>query len=84
MTLDAIFDQYPDQAFLKADGYDDCVLGVAGGFDPPKLIYSVSKILDAIMAEGCDYSEAREHFDYNIGGGYVGEQTPIWCEDEAR
>ena len=22
-----------------------------------------------------------EHFDYNVRGSYVGEKTPIWCDD---
>jgi len=22
-----------------------------------------------------------EHFEFNIRGSYVGEQTPIWCDD---
>jgi len=25
--------------------------------------------------------DAMEHFSYNVEGGYVGEQTPIWCQD---
>jgi hypothetical protein len=28
-----------------------------------------------------DESDAIEHFYYNIEGGYVGEKTPIWCDD---
>jgi hypothetical protein len=27
---------------------------------------------------------ARKFFDYNIAGGYVGEKTPVWCEDNMR
>jgi hypothetical protein len=25
--------------------------------------------------------EAIEYFEYNVSGSYVGEKTPIWCED---
>jgi len=26
--------------------------------------------------------DAYEHFEFNVKGSYVGEQTPIWCEDD--
>jgi hypothetical protein len=25
--------------------------------------------------------EAIEYFDFNVRGAYVGDKTPIWCED---
>jgi hypothetical protein len=25
--------------------------------------------------------DALEHFYYNVSGSYMGEQTPIWCDD---
>jgi hypothetical protein len=28
-----------------------------------------------------DLEDALEHFEFNIRGSYVGEQTPIWCDD---
>lgn len=31
-----------------------------------------------------DYAEAMEHFDYNIAGAYVGEQTPIFMHKIER
>lgn len=87
----AILDQYPDETFLFADGFDAAILGVSGGFDELRVVYSVSKILEILVAEYGDepedpdhdrYTMAREHFDFNVGGGYVGPQTPIWVEDE--
>ena len=84
----ALADMYEEE-LLQADGYDAAILGVSMG-DPPRLIYSVSKILEILMAgddgpdeEGDDpSSRAREYADYNILGAYVGERTPIYCEDE--
>ena len=26
--------------------------------------------------------EASEYFFYNVAGAYVGEKTPIWCQDD--
>ena len=28
-----------------------------------------------------DEDDAYEYFYYNISGAYVGELTPIWCDD---
>lgn len=29
-----------------------------------------------------NHEEALEYFDFNVDGAYVGEQTPIFVEDE--
>jgi hypothetical protein len=34
-----------------------------------------------LVSEGLTLEEAFEHFSFNIEGSYVGEQTPIWCDD---
>jgi hypothetical protein len=46
-----------------------------------KLIYSVRKCLDIFVSKGMTEEDAIEYFDYNVSGAYMGEQTPIWCED---
>ena len=78
MKLDSILENYPDETFLKADGFDEAVIG----FDEHslRLIYSMSKCLDILMKDMSD-EDALEHFYYNVSGAYVGEQTPIWCND---
>jgi hypothetical protein len=25
--------------------------------------------------------DAIEYFEYNVSGAYMGEKTPIWCDD---
>jgi len=79
--LEQIMDRYPDQTFLKADGFDDAVIGVHAAMEEPRLVYSVTKCLE-ILSEDMSATEAREHFDFNVAGAYMGEQTPIWCEDD--
>ena len=79
--LEQIVEKYSDEDILKADGFDDAVIGVCEDFNsPPRLVYSVSKCLDILMEE-MDEMEAMEYFDYNVSGAYVGEKTPIWCWD---
>jgi hypothetical protein len=78
--LEVLLDLYPDDTFLIADGFDDAVIGV--DYASPRLIYSCKKCLEILIeVEGMDPEDAIEHFQYNVAGGYVGEQTPIWCED---
>jgi hypothetical protein len=76
--LESILEQYEDEQFLKADGFDDAIIGV----DEPtmRLIYSVSKCIQ-ILCRDMDEEDAMEHFDFNVRGSYVGEKTPIWCQD---
>jgi len=71
---------YPDEEFLKADGFDDAITGVNYLHSPPQLIYSVTKCLE-ILEETMESEEAREFFDFNVAGSYVGEKTPIFNWD---
>jgi len=77
--LEAIIDCYEDEEFLIADGFDDAIIGVDS--NSMRLIYSVKKCLEILMQE-MTAEEAREHFDFNVSGAYMGENTPIWCEDD--
>lgn len=78
MNLESILEKYPDETFLKADGFDDAILGVDES--SMRLIYSISKCIDILMGDMSD-EDALEHFYYNVSGSYMGEQTPIWCDD---
>lgn len=79
--LQDIIDNYPDEQFLKADGFDHCVLGVDFVSEKPRLIYSVAKVIETLTEEGLSHEDAIEHYEYNIQGSHMGEQTPIWCYD---
>lgn len=76
--LDKILENFPDETFLKADGFDDAVIGYDMSF---RLIYSTTKCIEILVEEGMTEEEALEHFDYNVAGSYMGEKTPIWCND---
>jgi hypothetical protein len=77
--IDKIIEKYEDEVFLKADGFDDAIIGVdAVGM---RLIYSVSKCLEILMKEDMSLEDSIEHFEYNVFGSYVGDKTPIWCYD---
>lgn len=65
---------------LRADGFDEAIIGVATDFSEPRLVYSVSKCLE-ILKRDMSEEDAMEYFTYNVSGAYVGEQTPVWCWD---
>jgi hypothetical protein len=73
-----IADKMKDE-ILKADGFDDCIIGQ--DHRTGRLIYSVDKIIEQLVSEGLSYEDAVEHFGFNIGCAYVGEDTPIFMED---
>lgn len=78
--LNGIINYYEDEEFLKADGFDDAIIGV----DEPtlRLIYSTTKCVEILVErDDMGLDEALEHFDFNVRGAYVGDKTPIWCED---
>ena len=77
--LDAILEAHPDDSFLKADGFDEAVLG----FDEQsgRLVYSTTKIIECLMKDGMEHEDAMEYFYFNIAGTYVGELTPIFVND---
>jgi tRNA splicing ligase len=77
--LQEILDNYEDESFLIADGFDDAIIGVEES--SMRLIYSVKRCIEILMSEDMTYEDAIEHFNYNVSGGYVGEKTPIWCQD---
>jgi len=76
--LEEILESYPEEEMLKADGFDDAIIGI--DWNSMRLIYSVKKCID-ILAKHMSEEEAIEYFEYNVGGAYFGEKTPIWCFD---
>lgn len=77
-TLNDLYNMYPDENFLRMEGFDDAVIGVEER--TMRLVYSKSKIMRQLI-RSMDYETAMEHFDYNIAGSWVGEQTPIIVND---
>jgi hypothetical protein len=77
--LEGIVEYYQDEEILKADGFDDAVIGIDTG--TMRLIYSVTRCVEILMVGGMDMNDAIEYFDFNVRGSYVGEKTPIWCDD---
>jgi hypothetical protein len=77
--LEIIMDNYPEETFLKVDGFDEAIIGLEE--NSFKLIYSVKKCLSILEKQDMEYEDAVEHFYFNISGAYMGDKTPIFCND---
>jgi hypothetical protein len=68
-------------AMLRAEGFDDCVVGVverAGG-GSPMLCYSLHKVIAKLMSDnGWDRQEAEDYFEFNQMSSWLGDGTPCY------
>ncbi len=77
--LDIIVEAYPDEEILKADGFDQAIIGIDD--HSMRLIYSVKSCIDILIREGLSDEDAIDHFYFNVHGAHLGDKTPIWCND---
>jgi len=77
--LDKILEWFPEEEILKADGFDEAIIGIDE--ESMRLIYSTSKCIE-ILSRDMDEEDALDYFHYNVKGAYVGILTPIWCVDD--
>jgi hypothetical protein len=77
--LDKILEWFPEEEILKADGFDEAIIGIDDS--TMRLIYSVSKCIE-VLERDMSEEESVEYFDFNVKGSYFGDKTPIWCVDD--
>jgi len=73
-----ISEEYPD--LLKADGFDEAILGVVQRMGIQAICYDQDKVIDILMEDGMSLEEAVEYFEFNIAGAWVGESTPFFMQ----
>jgi len=72
-----------DETILLADGLENAFMGIGRQFTHPVAIYSYRKTIKILMRDHkMDREGAIEYFDYNIAGAFVGDQTPVFFQDE--
>lgn len=76
--LDRLIEEFPEHDLLTAGGFNDAIIGI--DTKSMRLIYSISKCLD-ILEKDMGIEDSIEFFEYNVGGCYMGDKTPIWCND---
>ena len=76
--------QSPDA--LLADGFDDAIVGVAERCAQPALVvYDIERCISILMTrDGMTEDAARECFDFNTLGAWVGEMTPLFLTRRPR
>ena len=78
--LKGIITYYEDEELLLADGFDDAVIGIDES--SMRVIYSSGKCIEILILQSeMLLDQAIEFFEFNVKGSYVGDKTPIWCED---
>jgi len=77
IKLNEIIESYPEEEFLKADGFDDAIIGIEA--NSLRLVYSVEAAIEVLMrSEGMTHEDAIDYLYYNTINAYVGDRTPIW------
>lgn len=74
--LEEIEESNPDA--LKADGFDDCIIGICRTFHGCVLLYDEDKVIKKLMKDNMTWEEAWEFYEFNIIGSYMGDYTPIF------
>jgi len=79
MTLEEIFERYPEDEFLKADGFDRAVIGIEP--NSMVLVYDRQIMIDILITdEDMSEEDAIEYLEYNVYCAYIGEKTPLYIE----
>ena len=70
---------------LKADGFDDAVLGVATQHTkPPLIVYDYWKCCEVLIKrDGMTMSDAVEYMDYNVVCAWLGPGTPMFLQQQS-
>lgn len=78
MTREEILEINPDAIFLP-EVYDIAIIGFAERINLEAVVcYSTNMVLALLIEDGMSDEDAEEHFDFNILGSWLGEQTPIF------
>jgi hypothetical protein len=72
-----ISEEYPE--LLKADGFDEAILGVVQRMGIQAICYDQDKVIEILMKD-MSYEDAIEYFEFNIAGAWVGEATPFFLQ----
>ena len=79
MTREQCVEACGDEDLLFADGFDEAIIGVATRGDETFVVYDEWLCLETLMSrDGMDLTGAREFFDFNVSGSYVGPKTPMF------
>jgi hypothetical protein len=69
--------------FMDPECFDEAIIGVAtSSLGMMAVAYSEPKIIELLIKhDRMTPEEAMEHYQFNILGAYVGENTPVFIDD---
>lgn len=81
MTRDEVAEFNEELLMLEPSYFDKAIVGVVTNVKNQSVCYDTNKIIKILMKEdGMTEEEAREFFEFNILGSWVGEFTPVYLE----
>jgi hypothetical protein len=81
-TLSKILNAYPEHEFVRADGFNEAVIGV--DLETGRLIYSISKCIDVLVyVDNMAFEDAIDYFEEHVRSAFEdNEDGPIWANTE--
>ena len=68
-----------DPDMLKADGFDEAIMGTGSHFSQPVYIYDYEKCVDILCRDhGLTEEDAIEYMEFNVCGAWLGPSTPVF------
>lgn len=72
------YKQRESESALLADGFEEALVGIGTHFTTHVAVYDYEKCVEILCSEGLSEEEALEHMEYNVTGGWVGPNTPVF------
>jgi hypothetical protein len=73
-----ISEQYDGVVF--ADGFDKACIGVSYKNTGYVACYDIDMCIEVLMEGGMSDEDARDYFEYNVIGAWIGDSTPVFIE----
>ena len=65
---------------MKAEGFDEAIIGVNFNDEVPVLVYDKQKMIEILMEQGDTLDDAIDYLEYNTWCAYVGKGTPLYVD----
>lgn len=78
--FELILDAFPEQWFVRANGFDDAIVGVDDS--GKRLVYSINICIDILMSNGLEEHEAINYFESYMLNAELGLDSPIFIQTE--
>ncbi len=70
-----------DDQYLIPTGYNEAFLGIAYRGGESFAVYDSEKVILILMSrDGMSREDARDFYEFNIAGSYVGDKTPAYLD----